>query len=91
MCLLERDFLLCNSTSGIAPACGQSIGSADDALVKEPCGPDLARHETGAQNSNKEPQSYQAIRACNQPRHGCWYRSSKQYADENQSRTKAVT
>lgn len=91
MSSVEWAFLLCNSSAGIAPTCGESIGSADDTPVKVSRSPDLARHETGAKNSNKEPESYQATRTCNQPGHRSWYRAGKQYANENQPWPKAVT
>jgi hypothetical protein len=54
---LEQVCLLCNPPSCIAPAGGQCIGSSYNLLVEEACSPDLARYETGAENTDKKSQS----------------------------------
>lgn len=45
-----------NATTGVAEAAGQCIGCADHVLVEEACGPNLAGHETAAENADEETQ-----------------------------------
>lgn len=43
-----------DATAGITPSACESIGSADDVLIKEASRPYLARHEGAAEDANKE-------------------------------------
>ena len=48
-----------NSAASITKASRQCIGGADNVLVKETSGPDLARHETAAEDTNEKADGHQ--------------------------------
>lgn len=95
--ILHKSFVHCrhdkvsNASAEISKAPGERIGRADNILVEEPSGPDLARHKATSEDTNEEPERVQTGGVEHSSSKEGRYCTSKQAAGKGQTRTKAIT
>ena len=81
---------VCNSTSCITPATGQSVCSSHDVLVEEACRPYLTRHERSTEDADKESQDVETGGVGHGSSKRGWDGSKKQTGSKGDFRTEAI-
>jgi hypothetical protein len=82
--------ILCDTTSRVAPASDQSVGSANNVLVEEAGSPDLARNECSTKNANKEPDEVQSHSIVCRASQGSWNGAHEEQTRKSQARANVV-
>ena len=80
-----------NAAAGVAEASSEGVGGADDVLVEEAGGPDLAGDEGAAEDADEEAEGEEAFDVCNGAGEGGGDGACEEAAGEGVAGTEAVT